>query len=179
MADNFDLKQFLKESKALQNLNPFLSENYEADEKDDMDHIDALEKDIADDKESALRKKLREMILAEMELDINDTDDEYDPTMEEAKKKKKKDEEVEDIEDISIEDLPTDAPEEVPAEDMPMDDMPSTDGESAPRMSREEEKIMNDLEDAIATARELGNEKLVTQIGNTITFLTRQTVKVK
>ena len=58
MKDNFDLKKFLTENKALQNLNPLLSESKGMD----MD---------------GMRKKIREMILAELG---NPDDYDYDPT---------------------------------------------------------------------------------------------------
>ncbi len=68
MKDNFDLKKFLVENKSIENSNPYLNENqYEKDaEADDAEHIDALEKDMADDKKASLRKKVREMIINEL-----------------------------------------------------------------------------------------------------------------
>lgn len=68
MKDNFNLKKFLTENKTIENSNPYLKENqYEKDaEADDAEHIDALEKDMADDKKSSLRKKVREMIINEL-----------------------------------------------------------------------------------------------------------------
>ena len=53
MKDNFDLKKFLVENKSIENSNPYLKENQ-------------YEKDIADDKKSSLRKKVREMIINEL-----------------------------------------------------------------------------------------------------------------
>lgn len=62
--DNFDLKKFLKESKAIENLNPSfksLNENtkdyYKDAEADDAEHINALEKDMKDDKDSSMKIK--------------------------------------------------------------------------------------------------------------------------
>jgi hypothetical protein len=77
--DNFDLTKFLKENKSLENLNSTfksLNENqyYKDAEADDAEHIDALEKDMKDDKKSSMKAKIREMILAE----LSDPDDEYD-----------------------------------------------------------------------------------------------------
>ena len=68
MKDNFNLKKFLVENKSIENSNPYLKENqYEKDaEADDAEHIDALEKDMADDKKASLRKKVREMIINEL-----------------------------------------------------------------------------------------------------------------
>ena len=47
--------------------------------------------------------------------------------------------------------------------------------EEAPSLtSSNDEKILNSLEAALSSAQELGDEKLINQIGNTITFFTRQ-----
>lgn len=62
MKDNFDLKKFLKENKTFEQFNPFLAESK--------------------DKEKSMRDKIREMILAELELDVNDTTSAYDPVYE-------------------------------------------------------------------------------------------------
>jgi len=59
MKDNFDLKKFLKENKTFEQFNPFLAESK--------------------DKEKSMRDKIREMILAELDLDVNDTTSAYDP----------------------------------------------------------------------------------------------------
>jgi len=59
MKDNFDLKKFLKENKTFEQFNPFLAESK--------------------DKEKSMRDKIREMILAELDLDVNDTTRAYDP----------------------------------------------------------------------------------------------------
>jgi hypothetical protein len=153
--DNFDLKRFLKESKALENLNPSfkaLNEN------------------------ESLRNKIREMIVAELEgaelkeeTDVDLTDPLFEDELEEAKKKK--DEEVEDIditdtEDISIEDLPTD--EEAPVEDTPE----ATGGleDIAADMKGTEGDLMDHLMKAFQIAKGMGNEKLETQVGNTLKF---------
>jgi hypothetical protein len=57
---------------------------YRDAEADDAEHIKALEKDMKDDKKSSkmkkseLKAKIKEMVLAEMNLDIQDTTSEYD-----------------------------------------------------------------------------------------------------
>jgi len=43
-------------------------------------------------------------------------------------------------------------------------------------LSAEEEIVQGSLEKALESAKKLGNEKLVTQIGNTITYFTRSEV---
>jgi hypothetical protein len=154
--DNFDLKKFLKESKAIENLNPILK-------KENLN-------------EGGLRGKIREMILAELELDINNpgqTDAEeasaYDPLYEDEdldEAKKKKDEEVEDVETTDTE--TTDTTEEAPAEEAP-----TTGGgleDVAANMEGTEGELMDHLMSAFKIAKGMNNEKLETQVGNTLKF---------
>jgi hypothetical protein len=170
--DNFDLKKFLKENKALENLNPIL------------------------ENENSLRGKIREMIISELgggedyELEDKKTqyginpeieDEDYsdyffdidtpEEELEEAKKKKDK-EEVEDTEVTdTIEDLPVD---DMPADDMPVDDMPAETGggleDVAANMEGTESEVMDHLMSALKIAKGLNNDKLTTQIGNTLKF---------
>jgi hypothetical protein len=188
MADNFDLKKFLKESKALENLNPIVAKTNLS--------------------EGGIRERIREYILAE--LSENEPDD-YDPdpydvpdyetenpedifgddyltfgpeneleegypeedeerdeayieggfgSFEEAKKK---DEEVEDVE---VTDTET---EEVPAEEAPAADGGGLE-DIAANMEGTESELMKNLMDALQIAKGMGNEKLETQIGNTLKF---------
>jgi hypothetical protein len=143
MKDTFDLTKFLKENKSLENLNPtFKSLNESLSPKD----------------------KIREMILAEL------NDDPYNPEgvcedgeLEEAKKK---DEEVEDVEI-------TDTTEEKPEEDVPAEEAPDTDGgleDIAADMEGTEGDLMDHLMKALKVAKGMNNEKLETQIGNTLKF---------
>ena len=172
MADNFDLKKFLKESKALENLNPLLKE-----------------KNL---NEGDIRSKIREYIINELgnnpsdydyeEEDIygdyiddeksyypsiNDLEDEpvdYDEyELEEAKKKK--DEEVEDVE---VTDTETTETEELPAEEVPAGNGGLED--VAANMEGTESELMGHLMDALKIAKGMGNEKLETQVGNTLKF---------
>jgi hypothetical protein len=99
-------------------------------------------------KQKSLREKIREMILAEMDGAAVEAED-YDPV---AEAKKDKEEEVEDI-DIDVTD-----------EKMIGNDNPKV---------AEIQDLLNQLQDA---AEELGDEKLLTQVGNTITFFTREHV---
>ena len=138
--DNFDLKKFLKESKALENLNPILK-------KENLNEGD-------------VRSKIREMILSE----LGGGED-----LEEAKKKK--DEEVEDVETIDVE--ATDTTEELPAEDAPAEEAPATGGgleDVAANMEGTEGELMDHLMSAFKIAKGMNNEKLETQIGNTLKF---------
>jgi len=148
MKDTFDLTKFLKENKSLENLNPtFKSLNESLSPKD----------------------KIREMILAEL------NDDPYNPEgvcedgeLEEAKKK---DEEVEDVETTDVE--TTDTTEEEPAEDTPSEEAPATGGgleDIAADMEGTEGDLMDYLMKALKVAKGMNNEKLETQIGNTLKF---------
>lgn len=101
-------------------------------------------------KQKSLREKIREMILAEMDGAAVVAGD-YDP-VDEAKKDK------EEVEDIDIEDI------DVTDEKMVGNDNPKV---------AEIQDLLNQLQDA---AEELGDEKLLTQVGNTITFFTREHV---
>jgi hypothetical protein len=101
-------------------------------------------------KKSELKKQIKEMILAEIDIDLSNTDSFYDPVYE-AKKKKKDEEEVE----IS-------ATEEIPAgEETPITEptSPSYD-------------VQKELMDALNAAKSIGDEKLVRQIGNALTYFT-------
>jgi hypothetical protein len=180
--DNFDLKKFLKESKALENLNPSfkaLNENESREERADVDKYE-YEKGKKAGKREEMKAKIKEMIVAELELDIDNpgkADDAvanlYDPVyegedeLEEAKKKK--DEDVENVEDVEV----TDTTEEVPAEDMPADEAPATGGgleDIAADMKGTEADLMDNLMKAFQIAKGMGNEKLETQVGNTLKF---------
>jgi hypothetical protein len=170
MADNFDLKKFLKESKALENLNPVVA-------KENLSEGD-------------VRSKIREYILNELGNDPSDYDyeeedlygdydddemgyfptmgdledepvgDYYEEELEEAKKK-----EEEEVEDVEVTDTET---EEAPAEEAPaagggLEDI-------AANMEGTENELMKNLMDALSIAKGMNNEKLETQIGNTLKF---------
>lgn len=143
MADNFDLKKFLTENKAFENLNPVIA-------KENLS-------------ENSVRDKIREMVIAELAGTIEDDpdaklNDDYDPVYE----AKKKDEEVEDVEVTDTE-----------TEDVPVEDAPEADGNLeniAANMEGTESEIMKHLMDALKIAKGMNNEKLTTQIGNTLKF---------
>jgi hypothetical protein len=141
MADNFDLKKFLKESKALENLNNIIGKNTSIHEGN-------------------MRDKIREMVIAELSSDED---------LDEAKKKK--DEEVEDVEATDVE--TTDTTEEIPAEDAPAEDAPEGSGgieDLAADMKGTEADLMDHLMKAFQIAKGMNNEKLETQVGNTLKF---------
>ena len=180
--DNFDLKKFLKESKALENLNPIIK-------KENLSEGD-------------LRSKIKEMILAELgnpdEYDYDPTDDygddesgyyphmrdledkaEEDRERDEAyldggfgsfeEAKKKKEEEDVEVTDTETEEMPAeDAPEDAPA-----DEAPAAGGgleDVAADMEGTEGELMDHLMSAFKIAKGMNNEKLETQVGNTLKF---------
>ncbi len=189
--DNFDLKKFLKESKALENLNPSIkavneNEYYKDAEADDAEHIDALEKDMKDDKKASLKAKIKEMIVAELDGAAVEAED-YDPVYEgengpayrgsegyddasdsyideDLDEAKKKDEDVEDVEDVEV----TDTTEDIPAEDTP--EVTGGIEDLAADMKGTEADLMDHLMKAFQIAKGMGNEKLETQVGNTLKF---------
>ena len=161
--DNFDLKKFLKESKAIENLNPILK-------KENLNEGD-------------LRGKIREMILAELGnpeySDYDEIEDEYtdedtyyghmkgledEPEEGELEEAKKKDEEVEDVETTDVE--TTDTTEETPSEETPTGGLEDV----AANMEGTESELMGHLMDALKISKGMNNEKLETQIGNTLKF---------
>jgi hypothetical protein len=190
--DNFDLKKFLKESKALENLNPSIKAinegeaayEYEKGKKEG----EAIEKKKMT--KEVMKKQIKDMIVAELELDIDNPDKDsesslYDPVYEgnpgeeEAEMmdaaadggfldeaKKDKEEDVEDVEvtDAEIEDVP--AEDEMPAEEAPTGGIEDL----AADMKGTEADLMDHLMKAFQIAKGMGNEKLETQVGNTLKF---------
>ena len=99
-----------------------------------------------------LKSKIREMVLAELsEEDIDEA------------KKDKKEEEVEDIETTDMGEFTDDEA-----------DSEGDVGQEDPDLEGDEKAIMDNLEQALEFAKAKGDEKLIDQIGNTITFFTRQ-----
>jgi hypothetical protein len=196
--DNFDLKKFLKESKALENLNPSIKSINEGEAIENK----KMTKEV-------MKKQIKDMIVAELELDIDNPGKDsaeglYDPVFEgypeeeeedtydysndfydgdpndfgdtdefdgyggyDIDEAKKKDEEVEDVEDVEV----TDTEEEMPAEDAPAEEAPAGGLEDiAADMKGTEADLMDNLMKAFQIAKGMGNEKLETQVGNTLKF---------
>jgi hypothetical protein len=180
--DNFDLKKFLKESKALENLNPSFKAINEGEAA--YEYEKGKEKGEAIEKKKmtkeAMKKQIKDMIVAELDsagdlsidtapgVDAYQSFYEGEDELEEAKKKK--DEDVENVEDVEI----TDTTEEIPAEDIPADEAPAAvDGgleDIAADMKGTEADLMDNLMKAFQIAKGMGNEKLETQVGNTLKF---------
>ena len=203
--DNFDLKKFLKENKALENLNPTikaLNEEESREERADVDKYE-YEKGKKAGKREEMKAKIKEMIVAELDGAAVEAED-YDPVYEgedpeeieyeedtydysndfydgdsndfgdtdefdgyggyDIDEAKKKDEEVEDVEDVEV----TDTEEEMPAEKAPA----ATGGleDISADMEGTEGDLMDHLMSAFKIAKGMGNEKLETQVGNTLKF---------
>jgi hypothetical protein len=183
MSDNFDLKKFLKESKALENLNPSFKSLNEGEAAYEYKEGEEAEKKKMN--KEAMKKQIKDMIVAELAEDIT-TDDAYtddaalnadytekgfsegeDTDLGEAKKKDK----VEDVEDVEVTDTEI---EDVPVEDeMPAEEAPAADGgieDLAADMKGTEADLMDHLMKAFQIAKGMQNEKLETQVGNTLKF---------
>jgi hypothetical protein len=188
MKDNFDLKKYLKDNKVIEKSNKYVAATLNEEEaKKETPKKEKIEENVD------LKSKIKEMVLAELSEDVEleeygksyeeDNVDEAscgyeEDGMDEAMSKKKKslddgiktadkymNEAEDDVETDESEDVETEEEVEVvDAEDIPAEtDTPTDTG-----------GIMGNLEAAIEKARELGDEKLIDQIGNTITFYTRQ-----
>ena len=168
--DNFDLKKFLKESKAIENLNSLLKSINENESHEDKNT-----------KRDDLKAKIKEMIVAELnggeDYELEDRKAEYginpeiDPEEDLEEAKKKKEDKVEDVETANVE--VTDTTEEVPAEDAPTEETPAADGgleDVAADMEGTEGELMDHLMSDFKIAKGMGNEKLETQVGNTLKF---------
>jgi len=187
--DNFDLKKFLKESKALENLNPSIKAINEGEgayeyEKGKKEGEEIEKKKMT---KEAMKKQIKDMIVAELDGAAVIAQD-YDPVAEGDDKSeadyeeetayieggfgeaKKKDEDVEDVEDVEV----TDTEEEMPAdEEMPAEEAPAADGgleDLAADMKGTEADLMDHLMKAFQIAKGMQNEKLETQVGNTLKF---------
>jgi hypothetical protein len=216
--DNFDLKKFLKESKALENLNPTIKAINEGEAAYEYEKGKKEGEEIEKKKmtKEAMKKQIKDMIVAELAEEVTtdnaDQDDaalnadytengfsegypEYDDEeedtydysndfydgdtngdpndfgdtdefdLEEAKKKEA------DVEDVEVTDTEV---EDVPAEDeMPAEDAPEATGgieDIAADMKGTEADLMDHLMKAFQIAKGMQNEKLETQVGNTLKF---------
>ena len=157
--EKFNLKKAILENKAtfLSSLVEGEKEYYKDAEADDAEHIDALEKDMKDDKKSSkmkmseLKAKIKEMALAEMNM----KEDTYSPTS---------------LTDFlaEVDAILAEADEEVAVGDEEIIDTTTT-TEVDPNVKA----VQDALTQAQAAAQKLGDGKLTDQIGNTITFFTR------
>ncbi len=193
MNDNFDLRKFLVESKAIENMNPIfrkLNENAENTTAETTETTEATTTTTIT--ENTLRAKIREMVLAELgggedydlesrkkELGIDDEEDDNDYSdyffdidtpeddLYEAKKKE------EDAEDVPADDAELDL-------DMEMDPEPTTPEDelnvAAAGATGDSKEMIDHLMKALDNAKTSGNEKLVTQVLNTLKFAIDQSI---
>jgi hypothetical protein len=177
-----DLKKFM--SKALEiggedlvmaiksAVNSSMSEAEKEEETEGM-HMTELTKGKMTKDE--FKKKLKEAILAE--LDTTAGIDAYDEmgSLDEAKKKEEEEEDIDvesDVEgDVENLDLDITGGEEDSQIDMNMDTTGDIDAGSS-----ESKKAFSELTDAYRAAKELGDEKLIRQIANTITYFNKNII---
>jgi len=144
--DNFDLRKYLAEGK-LHTLNTLKKQDSKIKVEGKMGNESNLLSTKM--KVSELKAKIKQDILAELSL---------------------KEDEDEDVND-DMDDSATDRDEDIEIED---EDAPRKEYETS--LTPEEELIQDSLKTALDTANALGNDKLTDQIGNTITFFTREYV---
>ena len=163
MNDNFDLRKFLVESKAIENMNPIFRKLNENTENTTTETTETTTETLT---ENALRAKIREMVLNELgggetESEMMENEDElYEAKKDEA------------------EDLPADDAELDP--DMAMDaEMDAPEAEltaAASGATGDAKELINHLMTSLDTAKSMGNEKLTTQILNTLKFAIDQSM---
>ena len=116
--DNFDLKKFLKENKALENLNPAikaLNEEESRKERADVDKYE-YEKGKKAGKREEMKAKIKEMIVAELDGAAVEAED-YSPVYEGDKTPEEKAEEDEALRDGGFDSFEEGYPEEIEYEE--------------------------------------------------------------
>ena len=156
--------------------------------RDDLDQISKLAKDAGEDAEdikSTLKERIREMIINELSEDVELEEDGFDPEGfgdmdyrgettymeegEESLEEAKEDEEEVEAEETEDE---GEAEEEISAEEE-TEEKPETGGgleDIAADMEGDEGDLMDHLISALKVSKAMDNEKLTTQIGNTLKF---------
>lgn len=173
MKDNFDLKKFLKDNQSIENLNSsFKSLNENMSRKDAKSKIKEM---IIDELSEEMDPELDYEGASEEEVygDYKNDDESYyqhshqtDIELEEAKEEEET-EEVESEETEETEETKDEASEEETEE------KPETRGgieDIAADMEGNEGDLMDHLISALKVSKSMDNEKLTTQIGNTLKF---------
>ena len=179
MSDNFDLKKFLKESKAIENLNPVFHKLNESKETKDTKTTLV---------ENNLRAKIREMVLAE----LGGGEDYINPgnTSQQAKDREEylknlgMDDEYNEEDEDEIYEAKKDKAEDMPADDEELDlelepemDAPQDElSAAAAGATGDAKELINNLMTSLDAAKAMGNEKLTTQILNTLKFAIDQSM---
>ena len=148
--------QFLAEADDSKKGNSEEQKRMEGAIRDDRDHIKNLEKDIKDNEDKLAKLK------KDFKKDVNEGDKYYEDKVDEAE-----DVDVEDNEDINV-----DIEDEVDIDDESSESEIEVDSELAGEDS-DVAAILGLLTKAQSEAKALGDEKLMDQIGNTITYYTR------
>ena len=190
MKDNFDLKKYIKDNKIIEKSNKYVAATLNEEEvKKETPKKEKIEENVD------LKSKIKEMVLAELSEDIDleevesiseetvteeITEDEVEENISEKKLGKKGKEFYKGIKKADSymkEEVETDESEDNVETEETEEEVEVVDAEDAPAETdtpTDTGGIMGNLEAAIEKARELGDEKLIDQIGNTITFYTRQ-----
>jgi len=141
----------------------------EEEEADDAEHIKALEKDMKDDKKSSkmkmseLKAKIKEMALSEMNLNISDeTPESEEDFLAEV------DRILAEADEVAVDDT-----------EVAVDGKENIDVDTTIQVDPNVKAVQDALTQAQAAAQTLGDAKLTDQIGNTITFFTRNHVVEK
>lgn len=198
MADNFDLKKFLTENKTMESSNPYLKEDMKKESlrkkiremiiKEIADYADYDEMDDEGDDELSYIPSMRITRNPNLKFDdIDDTDpysDNFDPygegydEFEMSTNAELTEAEEETEEEETEEDTTEEEGEEVETEEGDIDITDEEGGEEGdmevPEMEGDEGEILTHLMQALKGAKATGDDKLTKQIGNTVTFLTRQ-----
>ena len=162
MNDNFDLRKFLVENKSIENMNPVFRQLNENTENTTTETTETTTTETLT--ENALRAKIREMVLNELggvetESEMMENEDE----LYEAKKDEAEDVPADDAElDVAM-DAEMDAPE---------DELTA----AAAGATGDAKELINHLMTSLDTAKAMGNEKLTTQILNTLKFAIDQSM---
>jgi hypothetical protein len=183
MNDNFDLRKFLVENKSIENMNPVFRQLNENTENTTTETTETTTTTTTIT-ENNLRAKIREMVLNELggmsntdEMDDEewdgsdaheyffDIDAEEEDDLYEAKKDKK--------EDIPADDAELDLDMEMePEMDAPEAELTA----AASGATGDAKELINHLMTSLDTAKAMGNEKLTTQILNTLKFAIDQSM---
>lgn len=140
-------------------------EDYGYNDEEELDEIKEI-KPTTKMKKSDLKAKIKEMIVAEMALDIDNMEDAPES-------------EVDFLAELEGMLNEADETEKDTAEDVTIDDTETIDTETTTEVDPNVKAVQDALTQAQAAAQKLGDPKLTDQIGNTITFFTRAHVVEK
>jgi hypothetical protein len=149
--DNFDYKNYLKN-------NPLLTESVNEDARTDAEQEGY--KDGFDDAKADIKQSLSKMKVSELKAKIKE---DIISMLSEA------DEDV----NVDVEDGGEDVNVDVEGDNIDIEKK-GVDAKIEVGLSPEEEIVQDSLQAAMDAANSLGNQKLADQIGNTITFFTRE-----